>query len=532
MWGRSILAISLLWSTALATQKVLSGDRLGPLDAKFEELAIQALEEWHVPGLAIAVVDGDDTWSAGYGNATLPSTPVTPSTLFYAGSTTKAFTASIVSLLIDSGSYPGLSWRTPISHLIRDDFVLLPEYAWAQDHLTLEDALSHRTGFPRHDKALASHYGPDNHQATPRDFARSLRHLPMTSEPRTDYRYCNMMFIVVAHVIQTLTQTWLGTLLRERIWTPLGMNGTYFSLEDALAGPEHLAGGYYWEYGVRGGGFKQVPFMGLQEASGAGAVVSNVLDYAKWLRCLINGAAPLSKEGHRALKTPRIVPAGGTGYDREMAYALGWYANTYRGHKVFTHSGGMEAYGADVWFFPDLKYGIVAMGNTAITSNFVGRTLAWRLINDKLGVPESERFDWHSQFEKALDNTMKKYDTAVQDLYPNRSDPPLSRALPLKEYTGTYFHPAYRNITIEYSDAAEQLRAVREDFAWKMVFDFVHVSGEYWIIYIDMKESPNLLNGQLGKAEFEIGSNGKVSGLVAEFLEDGSEGIITFERIA
>lgn len=73
----------------------------------------------------------------GYGNATLPSTPVTPSTLFYGGSTTKAFTTAAFAQLIDAGTVPGLSWRTPIASLIREDFVLQPSDQWAQEHLTL-----------------------------------------------------------------------------------------------------------------------------------------------------------------------------------------------------------------------------------------------------------------------------------------------------------------------------------------------------------------------------------------------------------
>lgn len=73
----------------------------------------------------------------GYGNATLPSTPVTPSTLFYGGSTTKAFTTAAFAQLIDAGTVPGLSWRTSIASLIREDFVLQPSDQWAQEHLTL-----------------------------------------------------------------------------------------------------------------------------------------------------------------------------------------------------------------------------------------------------------------------------------------------------------------------------------------------------------------------------------------------------------
>jgi hypothetical protein len=36
----------------------------GPFDVRFEKLANDTLEFWKVPGLSIAIVDGDDTWAA------------------------------------------------------------------------------------------------------------------------------------------------------------------------------------------------------------------------------------------------------------------------------------------------------------------------------------------------------------------------------------------------------------------------------------------------------------------------------------
>jgi hypothetical protein len=47
----------------LATQKVLQDER-NPLNEEFKKYVLSALEDWHVPGLAIAVVDGEHTWSA------------------------------------------------------------------------------------------------------------------------------------------------------------------------------------------------------------------------------------------------------------------------------------------------------------------------------------------------------------------------------------------------------------------------------------------------------------------------------------
>lgn len=179
--------------------------------------------------------------------ATFPSKPVTPDTLFYTASTTKSFTAAAVSLLIDdaanSSLRDALSWGTPLAKLIREDFVLPDEYTTL--HATLEDALSHRTGMPRHDFS----YGGAN--VTVRDVVQNLRHLPMTAEIRTRWQYCNMMYITVSHFIQTCTGIGFGDFLRTRIYEPLGMNRTFFSLAEAQAavsaGGADLATPYYWK---------------------------------------------------------------------------------------------------------------------------------------------------------------------------------------------------------------------------------------------------------------------------------------------
>ncbi|KAI1373574.1 beta-lactamase/transpeptidase-like protein [Hypoxylon crocopeplum] len=594
-------ALTLLSTTTIAQQdrpeqKVLlagegnpaEGIKKGssPFDAEFKEFVHDALDRLHVPGLAVAVVDGEDTWAEGYGISSFPSKPVTPSTLFYTGSTTKAFTAAILSLLIASGNFSTssspspssysvsssyhpqgespLRWQTPISHLLRDDFVLQPAYDWPAAHLTLEDALSHRTGFPRHDKSLARRYGPDAHPGTVRDVVRSLRHLPMVTEPRVKWRYCNIMFMVAAHVIQTLTGQWLGTTMRERIWEPLGMTGTYLSVEQALDAGEDVAEGYFWDYlGVAGegggvteagegegggkGGFVKVPYASLNLASGAGGIVSNVQDYARWIRCLIrgdgdeNGCPLLPAEAHRELKAARVVlpPQSRQGFDAPVSYALGWDVATYRGHRVFSHSGGMEAYGAQVYFFPDLEYGVVTLANTALTSNVVGWEVAWKLINEKIGVPEEERFDWTGLGKDMVDGQLKLADIAVETLYPEHADPPLPKALPLEEYVGVYAHPAYQNVKVELIDkdarngtGKSELKAVRDNMEWQMVFEFQHVSGEFWAVVIDFLNTPNMLNGQLARAEFVISVKGSVDKLKMEFLEDGSEGIIVFDKVA
>jgi len=104
---------------------------------------------------------------------------------------------------------------------------------------------------------------------------------------------------------------------------------------------------------------------------------------------------PLSKAAHAALREPKTIEGGfGAVFDAPSMYASGWTVALYKGHKVFTHNGMMEAYGAAVVFFPDEDYGVVAMGNTAVEANVVAEILLWGLIDDRLEVPEEKRFAW------------------------------------------------------------------------------------------------------------------------------------------
>jgi CubicO group peptidase (beta-lactamase class C family) len=202
----------------------------------------------------------------------LPDKPATPETLWYAASTTKAQTAATLAHLIDSGKYPALAngWSTTISSIIHDDFVL--QDSWATEHITLDGAISHRTGMAAHDKAYAGVV--EGKEAKPKDIVRNLRNLPLTTEPRVKYSYTNAMYTTVSHVIETVTGKWLGDVMKELIWAPLGMNSTFFDLQDAIHAPNQLASGYYWD--KKEGSYREVPFMNVTQLSGSGAVFSNV----------------------------------------------------------------------------------------------------------------------------------------------------------------------------------------------------------------------------------------------------------------
>ncbi len=57
----------------------------------------------------------------------------------------------------------------------------------------------------------------------------------------------------------------------------------------------------------------------------------------------------------------------------------------------------MNAFGTEFILFPDKMFSVAVFANTAGTSNFVEEVLAFQLIDDKLGVPMEERFDWNKR---------------------------------------------------------------------------------------------------------------------------------------
>ncbi|KAG9236943.1 putative penicillin-binding protein [Amylocarpus encephaloides] len=598
---QSLLISALLLTLTAASQHILEDDNTNPFTPGFAKLANETLDFWHVPGVSVAVVDGEDTWTSAYGFSNLhPLIPVTTDTLFYGASTTKAFTALSLALLISSGNHTippsppsssllptKLSWKTTVSSLLGSDFILNDGYL--TEHVTLEDILSHRSGVPRHDLSYGStarHEDdfPENKNSSNeekrkkgiKDVLRSLRYLDVTAGLRERWQYCNIMYVVASAVIEKLSGRELGRFLAGEVWGVLGMDRTYFTTPSALHAPSPLAQGYV--YIPSNHTYLPVPYMDLTLVSGAGSIISNVHDYSKWLRFLMSGDGPLSLPEIKEYLKPRMLMEddGKKANTGPQAYALGWMTGSYGGYEYFEHSGGLEAFGTEVIFFPALNFGVTAFGNTGITSNAAEQRLVWHLIDEKLGIPPEKRFDWNQSNLKAWKQMKHAYENAPSIYYPSLPSPPFPLPLPLENYTGTYTHPAYQNLTIalcnssspsdptsprfpfatppaypssspspssqgppsqhQYQEEKEKekqtLCASRRSFTWPIILELSHISGNYFMAYADSTTAPGMVFKQALPAEFAVGVDGVVGRVGVAFEpEMGREGRVWFERV-
>jgi CubicO group peptidase (beta-lactamase class C family) len=119
------LAISIV-NAQQSIQKKLKG---------FDAYVEQAMKDWKVPGLAIAIVqDTSIVFAKGYGYRDVENKkPVTENTLFAIGSCTKAFTAAAIGKLVDDGI---VDLDEPVIRYL-PDFRMYDDYVTM--HLTVRD---------------------------------------------------------------------------------------------------------------------------------------------------------------------------------------------------------------------------------------------------------------------------------------------------------------------------------------------------------------------------------------------------------
>jgi hypothetical protein len=116
------------------------------------------------------------------------------------------------------------------------------------------------------------------------------------------------------------------------------MRLTFWTLRDAVTADKErkapLATGYAWD--PIESKYVTESHPDFPAVSGSGAIISTVMDYSKWLRCMMTRSGPLSPNSHASVVKPRIIYSapGNNPYTEDHLYGLGWYIDKYRGGKI------------------------------------------------------------------------------------------------------------------------------------------------------------------------------------------------------
>lgn len=294
-------------------------------------------------GNALVALDNEVIFEKSYNNTV---TKNKKGSQYRIGSTSKTFTAMLILMLQKEGE------------LSLDDSVktYLPDYM--HGNATIEQLLTHQSGIPDYlndglhlDKLYGKSY-PVNELVT--KFCSDT--LEFAHGEKFDYS--NTGFVLLAAIIEKITNQPFATVLKNKIFTPLRMDDSYFGEPSETT---NLVTGYLLS--------QPEPKFPIDNTIGAGGITSTTQDLLKWSLALENETL-LSKDQLEELWKPRAAYL-----DWNASYGYGWMIDqskfdVSKKHRVVYHPGTDNGFNSMFLKQPDKGITIILLNNTGAFQRF------------------------------------------------------------------------------------------------------------------------------------------------------------------
>jgi CubicO group peptidase (beta-lactamase class C family) len=384
---RSCEGVALVVAAALA---VSLGISVGPFDstpravaatpaatviARYRARIPQLMAEQDVPGLAVALVDRDQTlWVEGFGHLDRRgSAPVTTDTTFSAESMSKLFTATAVMQAVAAGR---LDLDAPITTYLPEFTVHSAFEKHPERKITLRMLLSHTAGFT-HEAPLGNNNDLDSgsFDAHVRSISATWLRFPVGS----GYAYSNLGIDLAAYILERVEGKPFAEVMRDSLLEPLGMNHSSFD-RAAIRATADRAIGHVHPYPKPP---VDVPM------TGAGGLYTSAADLGRFLHFELNGG---SIDG-RVVLGPKwldemetvVEPHAGA----PAGYALGVVRHRWnrwaQSPDLFEHGGGGFGFLTDLWWAPQLGIGVAVLTNSQ--DHQLQNALAVSILTDVVSEP-------------------------------------------------------------------------------------------------------------------------------------------------
>jgi CubicO group peptidase (beta-lactamase class C family) len=393
--------------------------RVRALLPDLEAYLASGMQAFDVPGLAIGIVAGDTlVYAKGFGvRRKGGGVPVDTRTIFQIGSTTKAFLATTLAIMVDRRK---LRWDDRI--VDRDaDFQF--KDPWVTREFRVFDLLAQRSGLPPYVNDMLGLLGLDEAM-----LIRSLRHVEPVSSFRSTFAYTNVTHLLAGRIVAQAAGAADGDrVLQQALLDPLGMQDSSYTADAIQAAANH-AQGYRWTPN----GTIEVPFTQLfpYDFGGAGDINSTIEDMARWVRLQLGngrfeGRPIVSPEQLAFTRTPKVAISD------KVSYALGWVIQQTPNGNLVWHNGGTSSFGAYVGLVPDRDVGVIVLTN-AVNMGMPDAVGLWTL-DRLLGNPETDHVAERLKAARAT------FETAAQLFAKPATPRPFP---PLAPLAGGFSHPS------------------------------------------------------------------------------------------
>ncbi|WP_027392083.1 serine hydrolase [Aquimarina latercula] len=333
------------------------------------------IEKYQAVGLSVAVVkDNEIIYSKGFGYRNLKEQlPVTENTVFPIGSTTKAFTGSLLGILASQNK---VSLKDKPAKYI-------PDFEFYNDKMNnliaIEDLLSHKSGIGN--QGTSEVFFPDKNKLK---VVQRLKYLKPEGEIKNSFEYSNMGYTLAGTIVEQITKKSWDTNIQEMIFKPLSMNNSYTELEEI-----NKSDNYSLPYGLYNKNIEQVKFEIYNSISPAGAIKSTVSDLSNWmLTWLNNGTFENNEVIPKAYvkQATRLQNIKNGDYESDSFLhgdGFGWRLKSSYGHYRIDHGGNTFGFSSSLVMFPFEKIGIVVLSNqdNSLLPHLIADIITRKLFN-------------------------------------------------------------------------------------------------------------------------------------------------------
>lgn len=353
----AVLVVGLVSPGAAATEAGPAGlDDPAELAAWLDERVRTDLEEHHIPGMTLSVVQGGQPVLAeGYGEADIArGEEVDPGrTLFNLGSVAKVVTWLAVLQGVDAGTFDP---HSDVNDYLKGTALVIPDTYPAP--VTLHHLATHTAGFEDvYDDVWVSDLS-----RRPSLDEYLVQHRPARVRPPGEVTgYSNYGANLAGFIVARSADVPFEEYVEERLFAPLGMRRSTFRIPV----PDELSADLAVGYTRRDDGVQPQP-PEIPSTAPSGALASNATDMAALLTVLLNRGQ--AADGQQVLPAGVVEPLLERQFiaDERLRNGMtfGLQEARMHGHRVLVHGGASLDFATMLVLVPEHKAGVFVSVNT------------------------------------------------------------------------------------------------------------------------------------------------------------------------
>ncbi|MCB9760192.1 MAG: serine hydrolase [Alphaproteobacteria bacterium] len=349
------------------TEPVDSGDTAPEVrDPRFDALAAAIEAERDAlgaPGVAVAVFDSQGVlWAEGFGvRHPDEDTPVADTTLFRIGSVTKMLTAAALLQQVEDGL---VDLEAPVTDYV-PDLAFTRDPTWA-DSIQVGHLINHTAGL--YDYGSLND-GPDDANLSDILTGYFAHNCWLMSPSGRFWNYSNPNFSLAGLIVERVDGRSYREVMDAELFTPLGMDRTFFLGEDVLADGDYASGlTTNWVTG-QGRAVAEPDSYDSGFMRPAGFAYASVHDLAAFGGFLLAGDPGVLSDTLRSeMRSAQIplemgVPFQSYGYGLFISDGI-LQADGLVPTPLVSHGGDIPGFAADLYLLPEQDLGIAMLANT------------------------------------------------------------------------------------------------------------------------------------------------------------------------